>query len=312
VAMLYISHDLDEVFRLSDSLSVMRDGLLIATRPTSEWTPQAVVEAMLGRGFVVPQRRKTSRARGSDGELLQVDGLKIVPGALQHVDLTLRPGEVLGVAGLVGSGRSTLLRALAGAEPRAAGELVLAGKPVPWPRTVLSYGIALAPEDRRRYGLVLGLSAAINASLTNMEAVTTGMFVRRHKLIRYASDLMRPLAFDPDRLSAEAGFLSGGNQQKIVVGRTLGARPRIVLLDEPTAGIDVGAKAEMFTIIDRLAGEGLSVVFASSELEEVVEISDRILVLARGKSVGILEGESCTVHDILNLVFGVEGGTQAA
>jgi ABC-type sugar transport system ATPase subunit len=315
VSIIFISHDLDEVSRLADRISVMRDGSLVARRPAAEWTPPAIVEAMLGRDFEIPSRRRDARAERAEEELLRVEGLEVVPGALQGVDLTLRRGEVLGVAGLVGSGRSTLLRALAGAEPRATGTLSLEGKRVPWPKSVgraLSYGIALAPEDRRRYGLVLGLTAALNASLTNTRAVASGAFVRRGKLFRYAAGLMRPLAFDPARLSAPAGLLSGGNQQKLVVGRTLGGGPRIVLLDEPTAGIDVGAKAEMFGIIDALAAQGLSVVFASSELEEVVEISDRILVLARGRSVAVLEGERCTVREILTLVFGVEREDDAA
>jgi ABC-type sugar transport system ATPase subunit len=313
VTILYISHDLDEVFRLSDRISVMRDGSLVATKPTAKWSKQALVEAMLGRDFVVPARRGLAGSRGEAGEILRVEGLT-VPGALEGVDLSLRKGEVLGVAGLVGSGRSTLLRALAGAEPRAAGRLVIEGKTVPWPRTVKDAqrrGIGLSPEDRRRYGLVLSMTAAMNVALTNMAAISSAGFVRSAKLRRYAYGVVEPLAFNPARLRALAGTLSGGNQQKLVVGKTLGRAPRIVLLDEPTAGIDVGAKAEIFRIVDSLATEGLSVVFASAELEEVVEISDRILVIGRGRSLGVLEGADCTVREILRLAFGVEQGAEA-
>jgi len=216
---------------------------------------------------------------------------------------------VLGVAGLVGSGRSTLLRALAGAEPRAEGRLFVEGKAVPWPKTVrraLRHGLGLSPEDRRRYGLVLSMTGAINVSLTNMSAISSTAFVRSAKLRRYATSLVEPLAFNPMRLRGLAETLSGGNQQKLVVGRTLGGGPKILLLDEPTAGIDIGAKAEIFGIIDRLASEGLSILFASAELKEVVEISDRILVMGRGRSLGVLEGEDCTVREILELAFGVE------
>jgi ABC-type sugar transport system ATPase subunit len=307
VTILFISHDLDEVFRLANRISVMRDGILVETRATGDWTPQAVVEAMLGRDFVVPTRHKEQRPDRAE-EALRVEGLR-VPGALDGVAFSARRGEVLGIAGLVGSGRSTLLRALAGAEPRAEGTLHVGGKHVAWPTTVsrgLRYGIALSPEDRRRYGLVLGLSAALNASLTNLGAVTTSSLVRPRKLIAYATRLLTPLAFNPARLKVPARFLSGGNQQKLVVGRALGVGPRVLLLDEPTAGIDVGAKAEMFAIIDRLTGQGITVLFASSELEEVVEISDRILVMGRGRSRGILDGERCTVRDILERAFGVE------
>jgi ABC-type sugar transport system ATPase subunit len=313
VTILYISHDLEEVVRLSDRITVMRDGALVATKPTAAWTPKALVDAMLGRDFTVPTRHKADKRSAGAEEILRVEGLS-VPGALERVDVSLYAGEVLGIGGLVGSGRSTLLRALAGAEPHATGKLVVTGREVRWPTTVRQaqlYGIGFSPEDRRRYGLVLGLNGALNVSLSKLDAISTGGFVEWRKLFRHAARLVAPLAFDPKRLQATAGFLSGGNQQKLVVGRALGGQPRILLLDEATAGIDVGAKAEIFGIIDRLARDGLSIVFASSELEEVVEISDRILVLGRGRSLGVLEGEECSVRDILELAFGVEEETAA-
>src|SRR5581483_2901433 len=313
VTILFISHDLDEVFRLCDRITVMREGSIVATRPTADWTKNALVEAMLGREFVVPKRHRTD-APVEASPILRVEGLT-VPGALERVDFELRSGEVLGIAGLIGSGRSTLLRALAGAEPKASGLLLLEGREIAWPSTVraaLRHGIAFAPEDRRRYGLVLGLSGASNVALTNPAAVSKALLLQGRKLVEYAAGVMTPLGFDSRRLKVEAAFLSGGNQQKLVVGRTLGRQPKILLLDEPTAGIDIGAKADMFTIIDRLASDGLSVLFASSELEEVVEVSGRILVLGRGRSLGLLEGESCTVRTILELAFGVEREADAA
>ena len=313
MTILFISHDLEEVFRLCDRISVMRDGALVQTKPTKEWAPQGVVEAMLGRDFEVATRHKEAE-RSVTEEALRVEGLR-VPGALEGVDLTARRGEVLGIAGLVGSGRSTLLRALAGAEKHAAGTLWVGGSEKSWPTTVgrgLRYGIALSPEDRRRYGLILGMSSAVNASITNLPAVTAWSVLRPRKLLAYAQKLLAPLAFNQSRLMVPAGFLSGGNQQKVVVGRALGVGPRVLLLDEPTAGIDVGAKSEMFAIIDKLAAEGLTVLFASSALEEVVEISDRILVIGRGRSLGMLEGERCSVRHILELAFGVEGEANAA
>jgi ABC-type sugar transport system ATPase subunit len=225
------------------------------------------------------------------------------------VALTLHRGEILGVAGLVGSGRTELLRALAGTESGARGRLFVDGGEVGWPHTVrraLALGIALAPEDRKGQGLVLGQPAAVNVTMTDMRAIAATSVVSRRRQLDRAREAVEPLAFDPGRLGQTAGTFSGGNQQKLVVGKWLHRRPRILLLDEPTRGIDVGAKAEMFSVMRTLADDGISIIMVSSELEEVVAAADRVLVLARGRSIATLERWEASVERILNLVFRIE------
>jgi ABC-type sugar transport system ATPase subunit len=306
VATLYISHDLDEVLALCDRVSVMRDGELVATEPVEHWTKERLVTAMVGHVVVrSPRQRRTI----AEEEVLRVEGLS-VPGVLEGISFTLHRGEILGIGGLVGSGRSALLRALAGADSNARtnGHLFVGGRERRWPRTVrsaLALGIALAPEERKSQGLVLSLSAAANVSLTDLQTVASGPVLRERRRLLRAAKIMRPLSFDASRLRQRAGSLSGGNQQKLVVGKWLHRRPDVLLMDEFTRGIDVGAKAEMLTVVTRLAAEGMSIMVVSSELEDLVELADRVLVLARGRLIGELGQADASVERILRLVFGV-------
>jgi ABC-type sugar transport system ATPase subunit len=227
---------------------------------------------------------------------------------LDDISFTLRRGEILGLGGLVGSGRTELLRVLAGADLAADGRLFVRGEERPWPRTVrsaLALGIALAPEDRKSQGLVVSLSAAANVWLTDMHAVASGPVLLEGRRIQRAAGIMRPLGFDTSRLREPAGTFSGGNQQKLVVGKWLHRRPEVLLMDEFVRGIDVGAKAEMLAVVRRLAAEGMSVIVVSSELEELVESVDRVLVLARGRLIGELAHADASVERILRLVFEV-------
>jgi ABC-type sugar transport system ATPase subunit len=305
VATVYVSHNLDEALALCDRVSVMRDGELVATNRAERWTKERLVTAMLGHVVLKPPpRRRTIAAQ----DALRVEGLS-VPGVLDDVSFALHGGEILGLGGLVGSGRTELLRALAGAGPAAGGRLFVAGQERPWPRTVrsaLALGIALAPEERKSQGLVLSLSAAANVSLTDLASVAAGPVLRERRRLRRAAQIMRPLAFDASRLREPTGSFSGGNQQKLVVGKWLHRRPGVLLMDEFTRGIDVGAKAEMLAMIRRLAAEGMSIIIVSSELEELVEGADRILVLARGRLIGELEHDAASVERILRLVFAVQ------
>jgi ABC-type sugar transport system ATPase subunit len=311
VAIVYVSHDLEAVLDLCDRVSVMRDGGLVATEPVARWTKARLVTAMLGHDLEPPSRQPRRRRDAGAGaaaarEALRVEGLT-VPGVLDDVSLTLGRGEILGLGGLVGSGRTELLRALAGADARARGRLFVGGRERPWPRTVrgaLALGIALAPEDRQAQGLVASMSAAANVALTDMRALASGPVLPEGRRLRRAAEILAPLAFDAARLREPAGAFSGGNQQKLVVGKWLHRRPDVLLMDEPTRGIDVGAKAEVLALVARLAAEGMSVIIVSSELEELVEAADRILVLARGRVVGEVAHADASVERILRLAFG--------
>jgi ABC-type sugar transport system ATPase subunit len=308
VATVYISHNLDEVLTLCDRVSVMRDGELVATGAVERWTKESLVTAMLGHVLVKPQARRRTIAGGEEEEVLRVEGLS-VPPVLEDISFTLGRGEILGLGGLVGSGRSELLRALAGADAGADGRLFVRGQERPWPRTVrsaLAMGIALAPEERKSQGLVVSLSAAANVSLTDMHTVASGPVLRERRRLQRAEEIMRPLGFGRSRLREAAGSLSGGNQQKLVVGKWLHRRPEVLLMDEFARGIDVGAKAEMLAVITGLAAEGISMIIVSSELDELVEAADRVLVLARRRVIGGLGRADATVERILRLVFEVE------
>ncbi len=305
-AIIYISHDLDEVLALCDRISVLREGQLVDRRPAADWTKETLVNAMLGSEY------QPAAARGIDvsrEELLRAEGLT-VPGMLENVSFTLHRGEILGVAGLVGAGRTELLRALAGAQPGATGRIHIDGKSRPLPgnvRAALKLGIALAPEDRKLQGLVLSLNGTINVTLSDMHGVARAGIISERTRRAAAAGVAGPIAFDPARLGAPTAVLSGGNQQKLVVGKWLHHRPRMLLMDEPTRGIDVGAKAEMFAVMRRLAEEGMSIVMVSSELEEVIENADRVMVLAKGRRIAVLERAQADLERVLNLVFSVKG-----
>ena len=305
-AVIYISHDLEEVLALCDRVSVMRDGEKVATDNASNWTKESLVKSMLGSALRIPAAR-TRSVRGR--EVLRAEGIT-VPGFVHDVSFSLHAGEILGVAGLVGAGRTELLRALVGSQPGATGRLIIDGKEQPLPNSVrraLALGIALAPEDRKAEGLVLSLNGRANITLTDLNTIARGSFIRKRRR-RAAAEAIAPLlAFDPNRLGVEAGTLSGGNQQKLVIGKWLHRQPRILLLDEPTRGIDVGAKGEMFAVMRQLADQGMAIVMVSSELEEVTEVADRSLVLANGLQIAMLEHSEASLERVLNLVFAVEG-----
>ena len=310
VSTVYISHDLDEVLAQCDRVSVMRDGRLVATEDVRSWTKHGLVVAMLGHSLRKPpdHRRPTG---GS--EVLRVAGLTI-PGTVEDVAFTLRRGEILGIAGLVGSGRTELLRALAGAEPTARGRLFVNGNEVSWPRTVraaLKLGIALTPEDRKSEGVHSSLSAAANITLSDMAAVARGPLLSERRQFGRAEEVARGVGFDVSRLRSPAQIFSGGNQQKLVIAKWLHRRPDVLLMDEFARGIDIGAKAELLTVMTKLADDGLSLIVVSSEFKDVVDVADRVLVLARGRLIGELRGHEASVERILRLVFAVETATGA-
>jgi ABC-type sugar transport system ATPase subunit len=304
--ILYISHDLDEVIDLCDRISIMRDGRLLATEHTGAWNKQRIVELML---TAMPPKQQVSKRHTGTSIALQVEHLRPA-GAVAGISFSLRHGEVLGIAGLVGAGRTEILRAIAGADPGAEGHLLRNGQRAPVPQTVrqaLALDIALVPEDRKAQGIVGCLSGTDNITLTDLLAVSTWGFSSRSRRHAIARHIGQSLRLAPDRLFAAAQTLSGGNQQKVVIGKWLHRRPAILLLDEPTRGIDVGAKAEVYVTIRSLAQSGLSMIVVSSELEELVENCDRILVVSQGRLIGELDGPTATTDRIFEMIFVVEG-----
>jgi ABC-type sugar transport system ATPase subunit len=329
VTIVFVSHNLDEVLELADQITVFRDGELQVAAPQESFTKQSLVQAMIGdqgddrvirelldEGDEAPPPSEATvsrQARLAAGEgqapVLQVSGVS-VPGAIDDVELEVRRGEIVGVAGLVGSGRTTLLRALAGLEPRARGRMFIDGKEVPWPRTVrqaLKYGIALVPEDRKHQGLVPSMSAIDNIAMSDFRRTGRWGVLSERSIESATAGIAASFGFRQDRLRHRAAQLSGGNQQKLLLARWKHREPRILLADEPTRGIDVGAKAEILHSLEAMAGEGLGLVMVSSELEEIAASSDRIFVLAEGLMVGRLRRETghISTADILNVAFKV-------
>jgi ABC-type sugar transport system ATPase subunit len=305
-AIIYISHDLDEVLRISDRISVMRNGELVATAARADWTKERMVAAMIGgKSAVSFPRAKTERGK----EVLRVEDL-VVPGRLAGVSFSVGEGEILGVAGLVGSGRTELLRAIAGADPRASGRLALNGVSeglFASVRAAVAKGIVLVPEDRKAQGFIPLLSGTRNVALTNLPSISRAGIVSDTASAALAQATTQPLRFAPDRLGQAVRTLSGGNQQKLVIGKWLHRKPKLLLLDEPTRGVDIGAKAEIYAAIRRLAEDGLAVILVSSEFQELIEQADRMIVLARGGVTATLSREKATIERILSLIFAVEG-----
>jgi len=299
VTSLYVSHRMPEIFRLCDTLSVLRDGAHVATRPTASLTPADLVQLMIGRPLAEYFPPAEEPAPGD--ELLRVEGLSGV--GFNEVSFSLRAGEVLGLAGLVGSGRSELARALFGIEPARAGRIAVAGRPVPIrrPADAIALGIGLVPEDRQRQGLVPGASVLHNITLPILRQLARGGWVRRAAERSTGSAYHERLRVK-GALDATVAGLSGGNQQKVVLARWLAARSRVLILDEPTRGVDVGAKAELHALIGQLAADGAAVLLISSELPEVLAVATRILVLRGGRTSGVLARREATQAGLLGLM----------
>lgn len=307
VAVVYVSHRLEEVVALADAITVVRNGRVVATRPSAAWRLTDLVTAMIGRAPDPPAR--AARQRRSDQGALRLEGVS-VDGQLADVSLTAAPGELVGLAGLEGAGTQAIFDAVFGLRPPDRGRVILPDAGT-GPRTVMEAvrrGVAYVPPDRRTLGLML--DADILANLVQVGAGTLGRHgfrLRRRELAGRASEVSRALRVKAPSLAAPASQLSGGNQQKIVLGKWLEAEPRVVLLNDPTRGVDVGAKAEILAIVERLVQEGRVVLLASSELPELVRC-DRVLVLYRGRLVGQLTGEALTEHRLLEAINTGERG----
>jgi ABC-type sugar transport system ATPase subunit len=287
LAVIFITHRLEEVFRVADRVTVLRDGERVGEMRIEEAAPDRLVRMMVGRTLEDIFHKDTSAI---SAPLLEVRGLTR-RGVVRGVSFTLRRGEILGFAGLIGAGRTETARLIFGADPRDAGEVLLAGRPLALrsPADAVKAGIGLVPENRALQGLVLGLPVQENIVLATLDRHNHAGWIDRAGIAATAQDYVRRLTIRTPHLRQRVLFLSGGNQQKVVVAKWLALQPRVLIMDEPTRGIDVGAKAEVHALMSRLAGAGIGIIMISSELPEIMGMSDRIVVMHRGRVAAILD-----------------------
>ena len=299
IAVLYVSHKLDEIFEIADTVTVLRDGRHISTRPVGEHSNDSLIQDMIGRRIenLFPRSRGAAR----DEIVVRVEDLS-TDAKLKNIHFEARAGEVLGFFGLMGAGRSELAKAIVGFDPIRTGRITIGNAPlVPHnTRTGVSLGIGLLTEDRKAEGLMLELSVLQNTSLASLESFARAGFVdegRERSAVQAFVDRFR---VKTPSLNQQIKFLSGGNQQKVLLARWLMRGLKVIVVDEPTRGIDVGAKSEIFALIDRLAAEGLAVIMMTSEMPELLGLSDRIAVMAEGRITATMSRDDATQEKILN------------
>ncbi len=305
--IIYISHRLEELPQIADRVTTLRDGVLIGTRRMGEVSRAVLIRMMVGRELsaVFP---KTAARLGDT--VLETRGLSCPGSGVRDINLSVRAGEIVGLAGLVGAGRTELAETLFGLTPAASGEIRLRGKPVviDRPARAVDLGIAYLPEDRRRHGVILEMSTAANTTLATLRAITRMGLLDFDRERATALRFVRQLGIKTTSLDAPVGNLSGGNQQKVALARWLAASPALLILDEPTQGVDVGAKAEIHRLMCELAGRGLAILMISSELPEILGMSDRIAVMHSGTIAGVLDRETATQEAILERALGHVAG----
>lgn len=299
VTVLYISHRLPEVFALCDTLTVLRDGQHVRTLPVKASNEAEVVRLMVGRELL--QFHRTTAEKGNDVVLEVRNFTK--KGQYQNVSFSLRRGEILAMAGLVGAGRSETAMGIFGAPPPDEGELVFKGETMHFrePKDALTAGIAFVPEDRKSMGLVLGAGVGTNISSACLRRLTIGPFVNRPAETAVVESYVDRLRVRTPTLEQRAGLLSGGNQQKVLLAKWLAVQPSVLIVDEPTRGVDIGTKAEIYTLFDQLVREGIAILVISSDLPEVLALADRILVMRHGRLTGELDRAEATEERIMHL-----------
>ena len=301
VAIAYISHKMKEIFRLSDRITVLRDGKVRGTLQTAATNEAEVTRLMIGRSL---DHYFDRAARQSGREVLRIDGF-VVPGTVRGESFAIRTGEVLGLYGLVGAGRSELVEAIFGLRTRTAGTLHLDGRPatIASSEDAVRLGLALVPEDRKRQGLVLGMSNRHNAALAVLRRTSRFGFTDGRTEEAIFVDYKQRLGIKAPSSATRTGTLSGGNQQKVVLAKWLATKPKVLILDEPTRGIDVGAKAEVHALVSRLAEQGLALIVISSEMPEIIGLSHRILTMQRGMITGEFDGETVREEDLVAAIM---------
>ncbi len=298
VGVIYISHRLEEIFDIGDRVTVLRDGKVVTACAIADADRRSLIRWMVGRELE-QEFPKADLKRGE--EILRIEGLS--SPRLRGINLSLYRGEILGLAGLVGAGRTELARTLFGADPVTAGKVFLAGKELHprSPSDAIRSGIALLTEDRNRYGLIMQMNVRENISLANLSELLRGPLVSRTKEISLARKFIDELRIKPPNAEMRVEQLSGGNRQKVILARWLNTKAKVLIFDEPTAGIDVGVKYEIYTLINRLAQEGIGVIVISSDLPELLGICDRIAVMCEGSLTGVLDRREATQETVMSL-----------
>ncbi|HKV49200.1 MAG TPA: sugar ABC transporter ATP-binding protein [Candidatus Acidoferrales bacterium] len=303
VGIIYISHRLEEISRVADRITVLRDGETIATRDARSVDRAEMIHLMVGRtvNAVFPKR---TVEQGS--VMLELRGVSSRAAGVHNVSLEVRKSEILGIAGLVGSGRTQLAETIFGLTPPDSGGILVAGKriEVRSPADAIRHGIGYVPEDRRKHGVILEMPITANTSLADLDAVSRRGLINSVDESAMAERFVEQLRIKTSSIHASAGTLSGGNQQKVALSRWLATNPKILILDEPTQGVDVGSKSEIHALMGDLAERGLAIIMISSELPEVLGMSDRIAVMRDGTIVGVVSRETATQEKILSLAFG--------
>lgn len=304
LAIIYISHRIPEVFAICHNVTILRDGKMISANAISDSTPAAVIGAMVGRKVRLDPLSKRKSNRGD----VTLSARGVTAPRVNGVDLEVRAGEIVGLGGLVGAGRTELMRAIIGADPKTAGTVTISigGEK----RRINSYmsamrnGVAYVPEERRVDGLLMTMSVSDNIYLPNRKLLARAGVINRAKLAKIAKNLADRVGLRPPEIKREASEYSGGNQQKIVIAKWLYKKPSFILLDEPTRGVDVGAKAEIHKLVKELADDGAAVVIISSDLPELLDLSDVIYVVRDGKIVGSLQGQDADEKKVMSLAAG--------
>ncbi len=301
VGIIYISHRLEEIFEIGDRVTILRDGKFVHTCPIAEADRRNLVRWMVGRELE-NEFPKIELQRGA--EIMRLE--HVTAGIVKDINLTIHRGEILGLSGLVGAGRTELARVIFGADPKEQGTIVLDGREIRprSPREAINMGIGLLTEDRNKYGLIMQMTIRENITLSNLREVMTGVFLNRAKETTAAKDFSGKLRIKTPNIEQEVEHLSGGNRQKVVLARWLFTKSKLLIFDEPTAGIDVGVKFEIYNLMMELAKQGIGVVVISSDLPELLGISDRIAVMCEGKLTGLLSRREATQERIMHLATG--------
>ena len=303
IAIIYVSHKIDEVLHISDRITTFRDGTYVGTIDSEGATEDTVISMMVGREL---DRSAFSVPSDYGDVLLRVQNL--TGNKFKNVSFDVRQGEIVGFSGLVGAGRSETARAIFGADKFESGEVIFDGQPVRFksPGQAIRAGLAMVPEDRKTLSLFMGMPILQNMSMAELPHMSPGGLIREGRERSLGDKFVKELDIRLDHLDEPVSSLSGGNQQKTVLGRWLAIKPKLLILDEPTHGVDVGAKAEIYELMRTLATEGVSIVLISSELPEILTLSHRIIVMSKGEVTGILERDDATEDEIMAYATGVK------